>query len=120
MAQPSAPNSRQSGPEAKKANMDALHTLKPGGPILPATQPFGKPNPTDRGKEHNTDFHKGEPNPEQHGTPGHIGGADHNPGMGESGNAHHLNIAAPTATGRTGEHSTKLAPPMPNPKGVRK
>ena len=51
MAQPSAPNSRQSGPEAKKANMDALHTLKPGGPILPATQPFGKPNPTDRGKE---------------------------------------------------------------------
>ena len=35
LSQPQPPNTRQSGPEAKKAPKGALHTLKPGGPIMP-------------------------------------------------------------------------------------
>ena len=118
MSQPKTGPTRQSGPEAKKANMDALHSLTPGGPILPRTQPLGKPMPGDRGKEQNTEMHRGTPNPEQHGS--HKSREDHNPGMAQAGEVHGHGIHAPTATGRTGEHSTKMAPPPPNPAGVRK
>ena len=120
MAQPKTGPTRQSGPQAKKANMDALHTLTPGGPILPKTQPLGKPMPGDRGKEENTSFHKGTPNPEQHGT--HKNREDHNPGMGQAGDVHRPNVPVVTADASL-KHSakgTKVAPPMPDPMGVRK
>lgn len=118
MAQPMPPKTRQSAPPAKPASKDALHQLTPGGPILPHMQPPGKPNPTDRGDEPNTQMHKGEVNPAQRGSDVRHG--DHEPGMGQAGDPHGHGIHAPTATGRTGEHSSKLAPPMPDPKGVRK
>lgn len=120
--QPGPPNTRQSGPEAKKAPKDALHQLKPGGPIKPSAQGFVNPGPTDnlRGVEPNTAFHKGTPNPEQHGT--HKNREDHNPGMGQAGDVHRPNVPIVLAAANE-KHSakgTKVAPPMPNPKGVRK
>ena len=123
MAQPMPPNTRQSGPEAKKTSKDAIHEFapgnKPGGPILPRPQPANKPNPTDRGDEPNTRMHRGTPNPEQHGSD--IRHGDHNPGMAQSGAVHdRQGRGAPTASGRTGEMSTKMAPPEPDPMGVRK
>ncbi len=125
MAQPEAPNTRQSGPEAKKTSKDAIHQFapggKPGGPILPGAQGFVNPGPTDnlRGVEPNTAMHRGTPNPEQHGTEARHG--DHNPGMAQAGEPHGRGIHAPTAAReRTSDKSSKLAPPMPDPKGVRK
>lgn len=122
MTQPGPPQTRQSGPQAKPADAaKELHKLKPGGPIMPSKQGFVNPGPTDnlRGVEHNTSFHKGEPNPEQHGT--HKNREDHNPGMGEAGNVHRPNV--PMVMVSADKHSdkgTKVAPPMPNPRGVRK
>jgi hypothetical protein len=100
--------------------MDALHNLTPGGPILPRPQPDNKPNPTDRGVEHNTSFHKGEPNPEQRGRD--IRHGDHNPGMAQAGADHgRQGNGTPTASGkRTSSVSKKMAPPEPDPMGVRK
>jgi hypothetical protein len=124
MSQPGPPRVRQSAPPAKPAPKDALHVFapggKPGGPIKPGQQGYVNPGRTDnlRGVEPNTAMHRGEPNPEQKGSDVRHG--DHDPGMGESGNVRCHGIDAPTASGRTGEHSTKLAPPMPDPKGVRK
>lgn len=76
--------------------------------------------PNLRGVEENTNRDKGPVNPEQHGTPGHIGGQDHDPGTGASGRAGGDGINAPGPSGRTGEFSAKLAPPPPDPRGVRK
>lgn len=118
--QPGPPNTRQSGPEAKKAPKDALHQLKPGGPIKPSAQGFVNPGPTDnlRGVEPNTSMHKGTPNPEQHGT--HKNREDHNPGMGQTGDVHRPDV--PVVLAATNEkHSakgTKVAAPMP--KGIRR
>jgi hypothetical protein len=127
VSQPTPPTTRQSGPEAKKTSKDAIHQFapggKPGGPILPGAQGYVNPGPTDnlRGVEPNTAMHRGQPNPEQHGTPGHIGGADHNPGMAQAGqvHGHGVNTASP-AKERTSDKSKKVAPPMPDPRGVRK
>ena len=120
MAQPQPPKTRQSAPPAKPAPKDALHQLKPGGPIQPSKQGYVNPGPTDnlRGVEPNTAMHRGEPNPEQHGSHGRIG--DHDPGMGQAGEVHRPDVPIVLAKGKTAEHSTKVAPPMPNPKGVRK
>ena len=120
MAQPQPPNTRQSGPEAKKAPKDALHQLKPGGPIMPSKQGFINPGPTDnlRGVEHNTSMHRGTPNPEQHGS--HKNREDHNPGMGQAGDVHRPDVPVILPKGRTAEHSTKSPPREPNPMGVRK
>jgi hypothetical protein len=120
--QPQPPRTRQSGPEAKKAPEDETGGLKPGGPILPAKQGFVNPGPTDRlrGVEPNTAMHRGEPNPHQHGTPGHIGGADHDPGMAQAGNPHGHGVDSAMPTGRTSEHGHKSTPPKPDPRGVRK
>ena len=71
MAQPMPPNTRQSGPQGKDVpKAGTLHDLKPGGPIKPKAQGYVNPGPTDnlRGVEPNTAFHKGTPNPEQHGS----------------------------------------------------
>jgi hypothetical protein len=119
------PKTRQSGPEGKDVpKAGTLHDLKPGGPIMPKKQGFVNPGPTDnlRGVEPNTAMHRGTPNPHQMGSAGHIGGADHNPGMEQATNTHgHETANTPMqAKGRTSEHSKKMAPPMPNPKGVRK
>lgn len=121
MAQPGPPNTRQSGPEAKKAPKDALHQLKPGGPIMPSKQGFVNPGPTDnlRGVEPNTSRHKGTPNPEQHGSPARLG--DHNPGMGQAGDVHRPDVPVVMASKeRHSDKGTKVPPPMPDPKGVRK
>jgi hypothetical protein len=120
MAQPQPPNTRQSGPEAKRANRDELHTMKPGGPIDQPAQGYENPGPTDnlRGVAPNTAMHRGEPNPEQHGSHGPIGDYVHDPG--QSNDVHGHGINAPQASGRTGEHSKKLAPPPPDERGVRK
>lgn len=121
MAQPQPPQTRQSGPQAKPAPKDALHQLKPGGPIKPKAQGFVNPGPTDnlRGVEPNTAMHRGTPNPEQKGTIERHG--DHNPGMGQAGDPHGHGINAPMiAKGRHSEAGKKLAPPPPNPKGVLK
>jgi hypothetical protein len=125
MAQPQPPQTRQSGPEAKKTSKDAIHEFapggKPGGPILPGAQGFVNPGPTDnlRGVEPNTAMHRGTPNPEQHGSD--IRHGDHNPGMAQAGKPHkHQGDGAPEPTGRTAEHGKKLAPPEPDPRGVRK
>ncbi len=121
MSQPQPPRGRQSGPEARPAPKDALHLLKPGGPIKQPAQGFVNPGPTDnlRGVEPNTAFHKGEPNPEQKGSD--IRHGDHNPGMGEAGNTHRPNVDTPVKlTGRHSDHSKMVPPPPPNPKGVRK
>lgn len=126
MSQPKAPNTRQSGPEAKKTSKDAIHQFapggKPGGPIKPGQQGFVNPGPTTnlRGVEANTSMHRGTPNPEQHGT--HKSREGHDPGMGQAGDVHRPNV--PVVMQAVAEkHSakgTKVAPPMPNPKGVRK
>jgi hypothetical protein len=122
--QPGPPQTRQSGPQAKPASKDELHKLKPGGPIMPAKQGFVNPGPTDnlRGVEHNTNFHKGEPNPEQHGSHGPIGDYVHNPGMGQAGDVHRPGVPVVTAdvSAKHSAKGTKVAPPMPNPRGVRK
>jgi hypothetical protein len=124
--QPQPPKTRQSGPEAKKTGKDALHTFapggKPGGPIKPTKQGYENPGPTTnlRGVEPNTASHRGEPNPEQHGSHGPIGDYVHDPGQGQAGEPHGRGINAPQAKGRTSEHSTKLAPPAPDERGVRK
>ena len=47
MTQPQPPKTRQSGPQAHPAPKDALHDLKPGGPIQPSKQGFVNPGPTD-------------------------------------------------------------------------
>ena len=123
--QPQPPQTRQSGPQAKKTGKDTIHVYapggKPGGPILPSKQGFENPGPTTnlRGVEANTEMHRGTPNPEQRGTEARHG--DHNPGMAEAGMDHgRQGDGAPTASGRTGEHSKKVPPPMPDPRGVRK
>jgi hypothetical protein len=117
-AEPGPPRTRQSVPPAKPAPADEQGGIPHGGPIMPRAQPFNKPNPTDRGQEANTEMHRGTPNPEQHGT--HKNREDHDPGMGQSGNTHRPDVPLVLAKGKTAEHSTKVAPPMPNPKGVRK
>src|SRR5450631_4514117 len=89
MAQPKVNPTRQSGPQAKPAPpKDALHKLKPGGPIMPSKQGYVNPGPTKnlRGVEPNTAFHKGTPNPEQQGTAGKHG--DHNPPMSDDTHGH--------------------------------
>lgn len=123
MAQPQPPQTRQSGPQARPAPKDALHTLKPGGPIKPKAQGFQNPGPTKnlRGVEPNTAMHRGTPNPEQHGTPGHIGGADHNPGMNDDTHGHGIvTFSGPHPDSKESTRSMKSPPPAPNPKGVRK
>jgi hypothetical protein len=96
MAQPPPPKTRQSGPQAKPAPKDALHQMKPGGPIKPSKQGYVNPGPTDnlRGVEPNTSMHRGTPNPEQAGTPGKHG--DHNPGM-DMGNDFGHGVPTPIA-----------------------
>lgn len=120
--QPPPPKTRQSTPPAKGADMDALHNLTPGGPIMPRPQPDGKPNPTDRGREANTEMHRGTPNPEQRGSD--IRHGDHNPGYGESGNVSRSHRGIPSVTADVSlKHSakgTKVPPPPPDPRGVRK
>lgn len=126
MTQPQPPQTRQSGPQAKKTSKDAIHEFapggKPGGPILPGAQGFVNPGPTKnlRGVEPNTAMHRGTPNPEQSGSDVRHG--DHNPGMGQAGDVHRPNV--PVVMQAVAEkHSakgTKVAPPMPNPKGVAK
>jgi hypothetical protein len=120
MGQPQPPQTRQSKPPAKPADMDALHSLTPGGPILPRPQPDNKANPTDRGDEANTRMHRGTPNPEQKGSD--IRHGDHNPGMAQAGHTHdRQGRGAPSAANeRTADKSTKMAPPEPDPMGVRK
>jgi hypothetical protein len=125
MAQPKPPQTRQSGPEAKKTGKDAIHQFapggKPGGPILPNAQGFVNPGPTDnlRGVEANTAMHRGTPNPEQHGT--HKNREDHNPGMGQAGDVHRPNVPVVAAmSDRHSDKGTKVAPPEPDPRGVRK
>lgn len=121
MAQPQPPNTRQSGPEAKPAPRDALHQLKPGGPIMPSKQGFVNPGPTDnlRGVEPNTAMHRGEPNPEQKGSDVRHG--DHDPGMAQAGVTHRPRVPMVSAVNeRTADKSTKAAPPEPDPRGVRK
>jgi hypothetical protein len=124
MAQPARPSSpRQSAPPAKPSKKDGgIRDLQPGVPIQPTKQGFVNPGPTDnlRGVEPNTAMHKGEPNPEQHGSHGPIGDYVHDPGKGQAGEPHGRGINAPMAKGRTAEHSTKVAPPPPDPRGVRK
>lgn len=123
--QPKPPSTRQSGPEAKKTSKDAIHQFapggKPGGPILPGAQGFVNPGPTTnlRGVEPNTAMHRGTPNPEQKGTDVRHG--DHNPGMAQAGMVHRPNV--PVVLAASEKHSdkgTKVAPPMPDPRGVRK
>ena len=125
MAQPKRPTApRQSQPPAKPATADPRGGIDPGGPLMPSKQGFINPGPTPnlRGVEPNTAFHKGEPNPQQHGSHGPIGDYVHDPGMAQAGDVHRPNVPAiPAATAE--KHSakgTKVAPPMPNPKGVRK
>ena len=124
MAQPQPPRTRQSGPQAKKTSKDAIHEFAPGGtpggPIKPSQQGFVNPGPTTnlRGVEANTDPHKGTPNPEQHGS--HKSREDHDPGMAQAGMTHRPNVPIVLAKGKTSEHSTKVAPPEPDPRGVRK
>jgi hypothetical protein len=115
MSQPQPPDTRQSGPQAKPAPKDALHQLKPGGPIMPSKQGFVNPGPTKnlRGVEPNTAMHRGTPNPEQHGQIGHIGGANHDPGTGEADNAHGHGIVT-TTTPHPG-HMSKFARKSPTP-----
>jgi hypothetical protein len=123
VSQPEVHQTRQSGPEAKKAPKDALHQLKPGGPILPAKQGFVNPGPTPnlRGVEPNTARHKGTPNPEQHGSHGPIGDYVHDPGHGQAGDVHRPDVPLVMAMSeRHSDKGTKVAPPVPNPKGVRK
>ena len=121
MAQPQPPQTRQSGPQAKEADAaKELRKLKPGGPIMPSKQGFVNPGPTDnlRGVEPNTAMHRGTPNPEQHGT--HKNREDHNPGMAQAGDVHRPRVPEVMPKGKTAEHSTKVAPPEPDPRGVRK
>ena len=123
MSQPKAPNTRQSGPEAKEADAkDALHKLPPGGPIKNSKQGFVNPGPTPnlRGVEDNTTMHRGTPNPEQHGT--HKNREDHNPGMAQAGDVHRPNVPVVMADVSL-KHSakgSKVAPPEPDARGVRK
>ena len=122
--QPQPPKTRQSGPEAKKTGKDAIHEFapggKPGGPIQPSQQGFVNPGPTTnlRGVEPNTAMHRGDPNPEQMGSDMRHG--DHNPGKGQAGDVHRPNVPQVMPKGRTAEHSTKVGPPEPDPRGVRK
>lgn len=121
MSQPQPPNTRQSGPEAKKADAaNELHKLKPGGPIQPSKQGFVNPGPTKnlRGVEPNTAMHRGTPNPEQSGSDVRHG--DHNPGYAQAGMDHKGSTPPVAPKGRTGEHSKKFAAPEPDPRGVRK
>ena len=103
---------RQSGPEAKKASQDPLHSTTPGGPIqTPAMGPHN-PGPTKnlRGVEHNTSMHKGTPNDAQHGSPGMHG--DHNPGHNADTHGHGVPMP-PRVAGRHSDVSTKQATPTP-------
>jgi hypothetical protein len=110
-----AKTTRQSGPEAKTAPSDPLHQMKPGGPILPTKQGFVNPGPTKnlRGVEPNTAFHKGQPNEEQHGSPGKMG--DHNPGTGEADNAHGHGVPlfGKPRPGAAKHHAVPAPTPMP-------
>lgn len=125
-SQPQPPQTRQSGPQAKKTGKDALHEFapggKPGGPIQPSAQGFKNPGPTKnlRGVEPNTEMHRGTPNPEQKGSDMRHG--DHNPGMAQAGMDHgRQGHGAPQAmSDRHSDKGTKLAPPKPDPMGVRK
>lgn len=119
-AQPQPPNTRQSGPEAKPSPpKDALHKLKPGGPIMPKKQGFVNPGPTDnlRGVEPNTAMHRGTPNPEQKGSDVRHG--DHNPGMNDDTHGHGIDVK-PGNMAVQKHHGQKLAPPPPDPRGTRK
>jgi hypothetical protein len=126
MAQPQPPQTRQSGPQAKKTGKDAIHEFapggKPGGPILPGAQGYVNPGPTKnlRGVEANTSMHRGTPNPEQSGTADKHG--DHNPGKGQAGDVHRPNVPLIPVSANE-KHSGKgvpVGPPEPNPRGVRK
>ena len=127
MSQPGPPNTRQSGPEAKKTGKDAIHEFapggKPGGPILPGAQGFRNPGATPdlRGVEANTAMHRGTPNPEQHGATGRVHG-DHDPGMAQASDVHRPNVhpVAPPVGEKHSAKGTMSASPEPNPMGVRK
>lgn len=124
MSQPEVNKTRQSAPPAKPTGKDAIHEFapggKPGGPIEPSKQGFVNPGPTKnlRGIEPNTQMHRGTPNPEQMGTDRRHG--DHNPGTAQAGMEHKGSTPPVAPKGRTAEHSVKVAPPVPDPKGVRK
>jgi hypothetical protein len=121
MSQPEAPKTRQSGPEAKPAPAHAEHGMPPGGPVKETQATYRTPGATPnlRGVEPNTAMHKGTPNPEQKGSD--IRHGDHNPGMGQAGMTHRPRVPEVSAAKeRTADKSTKVAPPKPDPMGVRK
>lgn len=103
---------RQSGPEAKTAPKDPLHSTKPGGPIMTPQMGPDNPGPTKnlRGVEPNTARHKGMPNEPQHGT--WKGKEDHNPGMNDDTHGHGV-PEAPRVMGRHSDVSKKQPTPMP-------
>jgi len=98
--------------------------MKPGGPLMYPQQGYENPGPTPnlRGVEENTNMSKGTENPEQHGSAGDISDYVHDPGMGEAGNQRgRQGEGGPSAASeRTADKSTKMAPPEPDPAGVRK
>ena len=113
MAQPQPPHAAShsldaKGKDAGRGKYPKLPT--PGGPIMPKKQGYVNPGPTPnlRGVEPNTAFHKGEPNPEQSGTPGKHG--DHNPGKGASGDPHGHGVPTPIVhpAGRHSDVSAKI------------
>ena len=112
--QPQPPNSRQSGPEAHPAPKDALHQMKPGGPITLVPMGFENPGPTVnlRGVEPNTAMHRGTSNPEQHGD--FKSKNDHNPGF-DGGHTFEHGVPTPVSKvpGRHSDVSKKVPPAMP-------
>jgi hypothetical protein len=115
MAQPQPPNTRQSGPQAKPASKDPLHLIKPGGPIKPSKMGFINPGPTDnlRGVEPNTAMHRGTPNPDQHGSHGHVGGVDHAPGINSDVHGHGVPTFTKPVPGRHSSVSAQVPTPTP-------
>ena len=119
--QPGPPNTRQSGPEAKKAPEKEGGSIPHGGPIKPNAQGFVNPGPTNnlRGVEPNTAMHRGTPNPDQKGSD--IRHGDHEPGMGQAGEVHGHGVhSAQVSADKHSDKGTKSAPPAPDPRGVRK
>lgn len=108
-----APNTRQSGPEAKKAPRNAREEMRPGGPIMPKKQGFVNPGPTRnlRGVEPNTAMHRGTPNPEQKGTAPRHG--DHNPPFNDDPHGHGVTPGAKPIPGRQRSNRTPTPTPMP-------
>src|ERR1700761_8262883 len=91
-----AKQTRQSGPEAKPAPKDPAHIIKPGGPIMPTAQTYRNPGATPnlRGVEHNTSFHKGEPDEVVPGT-GWVSDQTQQPGRPDQADVHGHGIPQP-------------------------